>query len=109
MLFVALLAGTLVLGAVACPLWMSFFSQAEMPCPEHSKSPVQCPFLICQVGSPYLASHVDTAVPLFTTLPVQMIDLSVTPVIAALPLNVTSGAPPGRGDPVYLQIHSLLI
>ena len=110
LLFVAVLAGGLAMGAVACPLWMSSLSQDKTPCPKHTNSSDKCPLSICQVSSPYEISHIKAAVPVLIEMAAEAVDLIIVLSPEAAPVHQQNrGAPPGRDVPVFVQLHSLLI
>lgn len=116
-LWMALLAVTLMMGAVACPLWMAAMSHG-MPCPgvpcprEKSNQPQQCPLTICEVSSAYLTSDVNANAPLFTELHAETIVPDILFTLSrhdAEPIQRDYGAPPGLSGSLYLRTHSLLI
>lgn len=110
-LFVAILSGTLVMSAVACPLWMSSASpQTEKHCPDQSsKTQEQCPLSICQASSPYLNSQSGADVPVLTEMPAELVDPSDASLQQATLFQLDHEEPPGRGGPLFLLIHSFLI
>ena len=110
-LLVFVLAGTLATSALACPLWMGSMSQQEMPCSDHSDPGGRCPFSICQVSSPYLASYVSVDTPPLQALLVEAVDWAILwPSSAnADSIRRDDGAPPGLSGELFLRFHSFLI
>jgi len=106
-LFIIVLTGTLATSALACPVWMGLMSRGDMPCSQ--STPEKCPASICQLSSPYLASHVSAHVPLLH----EVGPLVATPLLTSFqsfePSWEDEGAPPGRSGSLFLRTHSLLI
>lgn len=110
-MIIGILGLALTINVAACPLWMSSLNQGHMPCSEHRNSSEPCPLVICQAGSPYLASHLSTKVPLLVELAEEAVDSTI---IWSLPENANpiqgdDRSPPGPPVPLFLQTHSLLI
>ncbi|SRR5260370_40518472 len=105
------LVGALATAALACPLWMGSMSRQEMPCSDQRHPGGRCPFSICQVSSPYLASHVRVDAPHLQEGPVETADWAI---LGSSSANADSirredGVPPGLSGELYVQFHSLLI
>src|SRR5437016_1016307 len=99
------LAGVLITGAIACPLWMSVHSHCPMPCPNHDGTPERCPFAVCQASSPYLASDVTVHAPPVDQMPVAVISSVFVPWTTANntdPFAEHSEPPPGLNDDLFL-------
>ena len=98
----------LMMNAMGCPLWMSSLNEGHMPCSEHRNPPEPCPLAICQAGSPYLASHVSTKVPLLVELAEEAVDWTIvwTQPENANPIQGDDRSPPGPPIPLFLQTHS---
>jgi len=109
LLFVAVLAGTLAMGAVACPLWMSSLSQDKTPCSKHSNSSDKCPLSICHVSSPYETPHIKADVPVLIEMAAEVVDSIIVLSREATPIQQNRRAPPGGDVPLFVQLHSLLI
>jgi hypothetical protein len=109
-LVIGVLAGFLVISALACPLWMGSLNQCNMPCPKESSSQ-KCPLTICQLSSPYLAADVAAHVPVLRELPAEPIIAPIlrTSLGIAESVQQDDGAPPGLTGPLFLRTHSLLI
>src|SRR5437588_12517275 len=107
-LFILFLAGALASSGLACPLWIAFANQREMPCSNQGNLH-SCPFSICQASSSYLALGAMLARP----IQVPAVLISSNPVLTRLPgmewIESDDGAPPGVNGPLFLKTHSLLI
>ena len=110
-LFVVVLAGMLATSALACPLWIGWMSQGDMPCSKPG-SPERCPNSICQLSSPYLTSHVSAHLPTLEELGPVVVDSShalLTHLGSFEAGRSDDGAPPGPAGRLFLLTHSLLI
>ena len=110
-LLVFVLAGALATSALACPLWLGSMSQHQMPCSNQSNSDGRCPVSVCQLSSPYLASHVSVDVPRLQELPVEIVDWSIlgSAFAYADSLQLDDVAPLGLTGELFLRFRSLLI
>src|SRR5438105_8917258 len=103
------LAGVLITGAIACPLWMSAHSHCPMPCPNGDGTSERCPFSVCQASSPYLASDVTVHAPPVHEVPVAVISSVFVPWTTASsidPIAEDGGPPPGFDGDLFLRTHS---
>ena len=110
-LFVIVLAGTLAVSALACPLWMASLSQPDMPCSNQDSAHEKCPVVICLASSSYLQSDARLGVPVLQQMPGEL--AGANPILAltgsAELIQADAEPPPGFTDPLYLRTHSFLI
>ena len=109
-LFVGSLVAILMLSVLACPVWMGSHDKCNMPSPEQSSSG-PCQLTICQLSSPYLASHADENAPVLSDISAEQIVLPGlwTSVEDTQLAGWEDVPPPGAGGPLFLRTHSLLI
>ena len=110
-LLVFVLTGALATSALACPLWMESTSRQGMPCSDQANPGGRCPVSVCQLSSPYLASHVSVDVAPLQELPIESLDCASlgSAFTNADSLRRDDPAPGGPSGELYLQFHSLLI
>ena len=109
-LFVAILAGFLMIGVLACPLWMASHSECPMASSEDGNAQ-PCPATICQLSVPYLAADAGLTAPVVRELPSEAITSPDLWTSAGTRGSVQQDgdASPGLQRPLFLQTHSLLI
>jgi hypothetical protein len=110
-LLVFVLARALAISALACPLWMGSMGQQGMPCSGQTDQAGRCPASICQLSSPYLASHVSVDVPILQEQPVENVDWAI---LGSAFANADSLRPddvvaPDLTAELFLRFRSLLI
>lgn len=110
-LFVMVLAGTLAVSALACPLWMASLSQLDMPCSNQDSAHEKCPVVICLASSSYLQSDVGLGVPVLQQMPGEPSGANTILAFtrSAEQIQANAEPPPGFTDPLYLRTHSFLI
>ena len=107
---IGILAGILVIGALACPLWMGAHRSCDMPCSNQTKAPTHCPITICQASSSYLASDAGHNLPPLTALANAVVPIVLLPSRGNdAAIRRDDGGPPGFNRPLFLQNRSLLI